>query len=541
MSGWPPLHVSPTPTGDIERGDGELVIRRIEALGTISKDGFAARAGDKLTLRAWQRELVRHLFARRSDGRRRYRVALIGMPRKSGKSALGSLLALDGLLFDGVGAEVFSAAAEKEQARIVFGEAKRTVAASGDLSGYVTPLRDVLEVPATNSVYRVLSAEAYSKEGLNISRAIVDELHAHQSPDLWEVMTQASAARRDPLVIAITTAGVMTDVRGEDSVCHRLWKHGVDVASGAVDDPSFFFAWWGAPEGADHRDPEVWRAANPGYDDLIDPEDFESVIARTPESTFRTKRLNMWVASRTTFLPAGAWDAIVDAQRLIEDGTRVVLGFDGSRSGDTTALVGVTVEDVPHVFVLDVWERPPHAPVDWQVPRHEVLDAIRDACGTYDVREVAVDMYLWQTEMSDLEAEGIPIVAMSQQASTMVPATQRFYEAVTGARLTHDGDSRLARHIGNAVLRRSRSGDQLSKETPHSPNKIDAAVAVVMALSRAVHHASESGFAHVWDLNELIGEEDTADTEPLYIDGFRIRSQRDCTTVRYDPSRGIGN
>ena len=360
------------------------------------------------------------------------------MPRKQGKSAVGSLLALDGLLFDGVGAEVFSAAAEKEQARIVFGEAKRSVAASGDLSGYVTPLRDVLEVPATNSVYRVLSAEAYSKEGLNISRAVVDELHAHQSADLWEVMTQASAARRDPLVIAITTAGVMTDVRGEDSVCHRLWKHGVDVASRAVDDPSFFFAWWGAPEGADHRDPEVWRAANPGYGDLVDPEDFASTIARTPEAAFRTKRLNMWVASRTTFLPAGAWDAVADAERIIEPGARLVLGFDGSRSGDTTALVGVTVEDVPHVFVLDVWERPPNAPVDWQVPRHEVLDTIRDACSTYDVREVAVDIYLWQTEMSDLEAEGIPIVAMSQQASTMVPATQRFYEAVTGARLTHD-------------------------------------------------------------------------------------------------------
>ena len=218
MNGWPPLHLSPTPPGDIDRGDGDLSADVSRRSARFPRMVTQRRAGEKLMLRHWQRELLRHLFARRPDGRRTYRVALIGLPRKNGKSALGSLLALDGLLFDGVGAEVFSAAAEKEQARIVFGEAKRTVAASGDLSGYVTPLRDVLEVPATNSLYRVLSAEAYSKEGLNVSRAVVDELHAHQSGDLWEVMNNASSARRDPLVIAITTAGVMTDVRGEDSV-----------------------------------------------------------------------------------------------------------------------------------------------------------------------------------------------------------------------------------------------------------------------------------------------------------------------------------
>jgi phage terminase large subunit-like protein len=539
IPGWPPLHLSPTPAGDIERGDGELVIGRIEALATVSKDGFAARAGDKLVLRDWQRELLRHLFARRPDGRRTYRVALIGLPRKNGKSALGSLLALDGLLFDGVGAEVFSAAAEKEQARIVFGEAKRTVAASRDLSGYVTPLRDVLEVPATNSLYRVLSAEAYSKEGLNISRAIVDELHAHQSGDLWETMTLASGARRDPLVIAITTAGVMTDIRGEDSVCFRLWKHAVDVASGATQDDSFLVAWWGAAEGADHRDPEVWQAANPGYGDLIDPEDFASNIARTPEATFRTRRLNQWVASRTAFLPAGAWDALADKARQVDQETPVVLGFDGSRSGDTTALVGVTTDDTPHVFVLGVWERPPGAPIDWQVPRGEVLDAIRDACATYDVREVAVDMYLWQTEMADLEAEGLPIVAISQQAAVMVPATQRFYEMVTGARLTHDGDTRLARHLDNAVLRRSRAGGQLAKETAHSPNKIDAAVAVVMAVSRV---AKQEVGHYFGTLDAIINadEDDGTEPEPTYVDGFRVRSQRECTTLLYAPELGIG-
>jgi phage terminase large subunit-like protein len=125
--GCPPLIVTPVPVADIERGDGDDVIDTLEALCTVSKDGFAARAGDPLVLRSWQKTLLRYLFARRPDGRRRHRTALIGMPRKNGKSAIGSGLALDGLLFDGEGAEVYSAAAEREQARIVFAEAKRMI------------------------------------------------------------------------------------------------------------------------------------------------------------------------------------------------------------------------------------------------------------------------------------------------------------------------------------------------------------------------------------------------------------------------------
>ena len=273
---WPPLHLTPVPAADIKRGDGERICEAIETLCTVSKDGFAAQAGDPIVLRDWQKTLLGHLFARRPDGRLRHRVALVGLPRKNGKSSLGSALALDGLIFGGNGAEVYSAAAEKEQARIVFGETKRMIAADPELAALCHPMRDVIEVPATNSILRCLSAEAYSKEGLNISRAIVDELHAHPTRDLWDVLTMASAARIDPLVIAITTAGVRTQSDGQDTVCYELYRHGLEVAAGTVEDPSFFLAWWGAPQDADYRDPAVWQMANPGYGDLVDPEDFES-------------------------------------------------------------------------------------------------------------------------------------------------------------------------------------------------------------------------------------------------------------------------
>ncbi len=536
--GWPPLYASPVTDAEIKRGDGEKLCETIEALCTVSKDGIAARGGDALILREWQRQLLYRLFARRADGRLRHRIALIGLPRKNGKSSIGSALALDGLIFGGMGAEVYSAAAEKEQARIVFGETKRMIQANEELSDACNTMRDVIEVSATNSIYRVLSAEAYSKEGLNITRAIVDELHAHPNDDLWNVLNLATGARIDPLVIAITTAGVMSDSTGRDSVCYRLFKHGVDVAGGVVDDPSFFFAWWGAPDGADHTDPEVWAAANPGYGDLIDPDDFLSSVARTPENEFRTKRLNQWVSSTEAWLPSGAWDALADPDRTVASDTRVVLGFDGSRSRDATAIVGVTVEERPHVFVVDVWERPIDAPPDWQVPVGDVKQSIRSACQDMNVTEIAVDASLWQTELEELANEGLPVVQHPQRATMMVPATQRFYEAVTSSGLTHDGDPRLARHMRNAIIRYTSSGPQLYKESKGSPRKIDAAIAAVMAFHRTFEVESQQ-YGHVWFASDFTATQSPTEKPEVeqHETGQKIRilEQSDVTVLRTSP------
>ncbi len=181
MDSWPPAYLTPVPAQSIEQGDGEYAIEFTEAFGSIGKDGVAGKAGQALTLRPWQRELVKSVYARDDDGGLKFRTALIGMPRKNGKSALSSAaFGLYSLIAEGIeGGEVYSVAAEKEQARIVFGEAKRMVEQS-ELSELCTLYRDAIFVPSTNSVYRVVSAEAYSKEGLNPSRVIMDELHAHK-------------------------------------------------------------------------------------------------------------------------------------------------------------------------------------------------------------------------------------------------------------------------------------------------------------------------------------------------------------------------
>jgi phage terminase large subunit-like protein len=167
----------------------------------------------------------------------------------------------------------------------------------------------------------------------------------------------------------------------------------------------------------------------------------------------------------------------------------VVLGFDGSYRGDTTALVAVEVSDKPHVVVAGLWEKPETAAQDWAVPVLEVEQSIRNACQRWNVIEIACDPYRWARSYQILEAEGLPVVEFPQSPARMVPATQRFHEAVTNLAITHDGDPRLARHIANCVLKVDQRGSRLSKESKGSARRIDLAVAAVMAADRAAYWA----------------------------------------------------
>lgn len=497
-----PLFMTPVSPEDMARGDGELVRKFQESFCRVTKDGYACQSGELIKMRQWQRTLTSAIYARRPDGRRKHRRALVGLPRKNGKSAIGSGFGLHGVLMMGDGAEVYSCAADKEQARIVFGVAKRIVQLEPQLDyeqgGLIKCYKDTLEVPSTGSIYKCLSSEAFTKEGLNPSLVIYDELHAAPTEELWDVMSDAFGARKDPLLIAITTAGTKGDQTGGDSICYRLYQYGEKVVSGELDDPEFFFAWWGAPQDADVSDPEVWAACNPGYADLLDPDDFAALyrtaVAKGTVNDFKTKKLNMWVSASKAWLPEGAWGACWSDRPFVVPPKGVVLGFDGSKSGDCTVLVAVTVEPDPKVKVLGLWERPQGRDnAEWSVPRGEVKDAIRQACRDYKVREIAWDEFLWLDAAEELTDEGLPVVVFPQTLTRMGPATQRFYEMVTNKRLSHDGDPRLARHIRNAQLKTDSRGSRLQKDARNSPRKIDAAVAAVMALDRAGYWLVQPG------------------------------------------------
>mgnify|MGYP003871893313 CR=1 FL=1 len=473
---------------DRKRGDGPLYSEFAEAVCRVTKDSVAAPAGELLHLRDWQKELLNYALARRPDGRLKHRVALIGMARKNGKSALAASMGLSALTLGGNGSEIYSCAADRDQARIVFGTAKRMVELDPELSSMFTLYRDVIEYKDKGSVYRALSAEAYTKEGLNPSPIVIfDEVHAQPNRELWDVMSLAGGARSDSLLLGITTAGVKTQANGQDSLAYSLYQYGQKLVKGELVDPSFFFAWW-EPTAADanHREQEVWAEANPGLGDIVDIGDFQSAVLRTPEAEFRTKRCNTFVSTTTAWLPQGSWEALTLEGRLPILGEDVVLAFDGSFSNDSTALLAWYLGgEKPHCSMIGLWEKPDNAEQGWFVPVAEVEETIVSTArsNTINLREIVFDPARWNRTFMVLDEEGLPVLAYPNSAERMVPATQKFYEAVVNQSFTHDGNEGLARHIANCVTKQSSRGSMVAKAS--AKRKVDAAVAAIFGYDRA--------------------------------------------------------
>ena len=493
MSSWPPAFLTPVDPVSVARGDGDVAIAFAEAFGSIGKDGIAGRAGQALRLRDWQKELLRHLYARDEFGGYVARTALVGMPRKNGKSALSSAaIALYSLIAEGIsGAEVIVAASEKEQARIIFGEARRMVEQS-ELSREVQLYRDSIYVPASQSVLRVVSAEAYSKEGYNPSRVILDELHAHRDRSLYDVFSLAMGNRGSlASLVAVTTAGLKSDHTGSDSIAYQLYQYGRKVVSGEVVDPSFFMAWWEAPERLKHDDPEAWRLANPGFDDLVASKDFASAVLTTPEAEFRTKRLNMWVNTKQNWLPPATWSNLAEDDVRLEPGDEYVLGFDGSWKNDCTAVVAVIKprheDDVYRVFRVASWERSLTDDDSWVVDKQLVVNTVLDfVCANPGCIEIVADTSYWQDEIYQWAQAGLPVVEYLQTLNRLVPATAKLYEGIMAGKIRHDGDGAMQRHLDNCILKMdSKGGSRLTKDYRNPRLKIDLAIALLMAYDRA--------------------------------------------------------
>lgn len=437
--------------------------------------------GKLVDFRGWQANLFRDLLERRPDGRRRHRRGLVGMPRKNGKSLLGSVLGIYGLMLDEPGAEVYSVAGSKEQARIVFGEAKKMVESDPELSEALTIYKNAIEFTANGSVWRVLSAEAPQSEGLNPSLVIFDEVHVQKNWDLWNVMTLGSGTRRDPLVLGITTAGF--DV---DSPCHELYEYGKRVAEGEEKDESFFFRWWEPyDQDADWRDPAVWAECNPALGDFLYVEDFLTAVKQTREAPFRRYKLNQWTSNIEAWIPRRLWLPL-GAERPVDPTEPVVFGFDGAWAGDCTGLVGATLGDNPHLWVEALWEKRPGDGDDWRVPTAEVDHALHGLTDRFTVREIAMDPFRWEQTMVSMAEAGLPVVEWrTNELKRMVPACQKFEEGVFDGRFSHDGSPSLARHIENARVKEDHRGSRIVKESKSSKRKIDLAVAAVIAHDRA--------------------------------------------------------
>ncbi|MGI5951822.1 MAG: terminase large subunit domain-containing protein [Brooklawnia sp.] len=450
--------------------------RRIRFIHKYVKVTKGVGAGKPFRLRDWQQELVRGSFA---DG---VRTSLVSLPRANGKSALAAALAVAELFVGPPSAEVLVVASDQRQATIVFNLARRMIETSPELAERAQIYQHRIVVPETNGTLHPLPADPAALHGWDPSLLIIDELHVVTEP-VFEAVTSVAGKRPTSLVLAISTPAT-----SPDSVMWRLVAHG---RSGS--DPAFYLREWAAPEGCALDDRDAWQAANPALSDFL-AEDGLAAAARTlREPVFRQLRLGQWVKASEAWLPFGAWDACATSSRRVAAGDRVVLAFDGSASGDSTALIGCTVGPDPLVWVEALFENP--GDPQWRVPRSEVDDAIDAAFSKYEVVELAADPWGWRSELeawATRYGERRVIEWNTGYAKRMAPATDRFYAAVVDRKLTHDGDARLAAHIAHCVAKRTPMGDLVTKDKRGSPRKIDAAVAAIVALDRAAHHSKKT-------------------------------------------------
>lgn len=342
-------------------------------------------AGKRFELMDWQEQIIRDLFGiLKPNGYRQFNTAYIEIPKKNGKSELAAAVAL--LLTCGDGeqrAEVYGAAADRQQASIVFDVAADMVRMCPALNKRVKILASQkrLIYEPTNSFYQVLSAEAYSKHGFNVHGVVFDELHSQPNRKLYDVLTKGSGdARMQPLFFLITTAGTDTH-----SICYEVHQKAQDIIDGRKIDPTFYPVIYGADDTEDWISSKVWKKCNPSLGETIGIDKVKTACESakqnpSEENSFRQLRLNQWVKQAVRWMPMDKWDKCAFAVREDDLKGRVCYGgLDLSSTTDITAFVLVfpplDEEDkyiiLPYFWIpedtLDLRVKRDHVPYDvWE-------------------------------------------------------------------------------------------------------------------------------------------------------------------------------
>lgn len=487
----------------------QVAVRFFERLLKHTKGEWA---GQSFKLMEWQREkIIRPLLGwKRADGTRKHRKAYIEIPRKNGKSTLCAGLALYGLFADGEpGAEVYSAAADREQASIVFDEAKRMVEGSHELARRSQIFKRSIVIG--NSSYKVLSADAYNKHGFNAHFIIFDELHAQPNRDLWDVLNTSTGARRQPMMAMITTAGY-----DRNSICWEQHEYARQVLAGIIEDEEFFAFIAAADETDDWTDPATWNKANPALGqtiklDYLEAECRHALNSPAYQNTFRRLHLNQWTQQETRWLAIEKWDQCgqpIDTNLLKNQ--VCYGGLDLASTSDLAAFVldfpSEHGEEEQHVWLPMFWipgdsiverSRKDRVPYDaWArdglvrttpgnvIDYDQIIADIIELGEMYNIREIAFDRWGAFQISRQLEGAGFTMVGFGQGYQSMAAPTKDLLRLVLDCKLRHGGHPVLRWNADNLVVSQDPAGN-VKPEKAKSREKIDGVVAGIMALDRA--------------------------------------------------------
>lgn len=480
-------------------------------------------AGTPFWLLPWQEQLIRDIFGIvKPDGNRQFRTAFVEICKKVGKSELAAAIALYLLYADNEpSAEVYGAAADRQQASIVFDVAKQMVEMSPALmkrSKLMAATKRIVNY-GNAGYYQVLSAEVGGKHGFSVSGLVFDEIHTQPNRQLYDVLTKGSSdARQNPLHFIITTAG-----NDRHSIAFELHTKAVDILEGRRVDPTFYPVVYGLKDDEDWEDEANWYKVNPSLGYTVDIERLRDAYREAKQNpadeiTFKWLRMNMWVSSTTAWIP----DAIymrgsepIDMDAL--EGRDCYAGLDLSSTGDITALVLMfPPRDMDEKYIVlpffwvpedtiprrvkansvpyDVWEKQGHIlATEGNVIHYDFIEKfIYDLAEKYHILEIAVDRWNATQMIQNLEGEGFTIVPFGQGFSSMSAPTKEFYRLLMEGQIIHGGHPVLRWMAGNVVIDTDPAGN-IKVTKAKSKEKIDGIVAAIMALDRCIRQEGQSG------------------------------------------------
>jgi phage terminase large subunit-like protein len=479
-------------------------------------------AGQAFVLSPWQAFILWVLFGwkRKSDGRRRFRTAFIFVPRKNGKTTWMAGLGLFLLVADGEpGAEIYSAATKRDQAKISWEEAVRMVKASPALSELVQHWKssDTLDVEASNSKFQPLGADGDTMDGLNVHAALIDEVHAHKTSEVVDVLQTATGSRRQPLQVEITTAGFLLNGIG-----HEHYAYAKNILKGVFEDDTWFAFLAEMDEGDDWHLPHVWAKVNPNLGVSIYPDDLQRKIVEASNrpaalNNLLCKHFNTWVQQEERWIALDKWDAglaEIDPADLL--GQVCYGGLDLSAKVDISAFALLFPrqeggfyqlswywipeesmrereerDKVPYSVWCDAgWvEATPGNVIDYE----RIKDKIGQLARLYDMRAIGYDPWSATQTATQLQAEGLETVEVGQRYSTLAEPSKEFERLILGKQLTHDANP-VMRWMIDCVSVVTDSNDNIRPAKPNrkkNGKRIDGVAATINALFCAMR--SEEG------------------------------------------------